>query len=233
MSEPTFQIVFRGKILGGFDRNQVRQNLAQLFKTDPARIDAMLDAPKTVLKAGVSKEVASRYQEALRQAGIMVAVIGDAPVAAAPAASASQSPAPTAASTPTPTPTPTKDSAATSPAAAATPAAPSAAAGTASLSLALPGERILPPVVRKVANINTSSLSLAQSGLPLVEHRPIPEPKFDLSHMSVATDNTPIDNSPKPAALVVDLSKLSLAEVQIAPEKAPTELQKLLSSAVD
>ena len=26
MNEPTFQIVFRGKILGGFDRDQVRAN---------------------------------------------------------------------------------------------------------------------------------------------------------------------------------------------------------------
>jgi len=223
MSEPTFQIVFRGKILGGFDRNQVRQNLAQLFKSDPARIDAILDAPKTVLKTGASKEVAARYQEALRQAGIMVAVIGDAPAL---------SPAPAAVSTPQAAATPP----ATAPAPSVTTtqaAIPIAAMRAGGLSLALPGERILPPVVRKTAQIDTSGLSLAQSGTPLVEHRPIPEPQFDLSHMRVATDNSPIDNSPKPAPLVVDLSKLSLAEVQIAPEKAPTELHKLLSSAVD
>jgi len=223
MSEPTFQIVFRGKILGGFDRDQVRQNLAQLFKSDPARIDAILDAPKTVLKTGASKEVAARYQEALRQAGIMVAVIGDAPAL---------SPAPAAVSTPQAAATPP----ATAPAPSVTTtqaAIPIAAMRAGGLSLALPGERILPPVVRKTAQIDTSGLSLAQSGTPLVEHRPIPEPQFDLSHMRVATDNSPIDNSPKPAPLVVDLSKLSLAEVQIAPEKAPTELHKLLSSAVD
>lgn len=229
MSEPTFQIVFRGKILGGFDRNQVRQNLAQLFKSDPARIDAILDAPKTVLKTGASKEVAARYQEALRQAGIMVAVIGDAPAL---------SPAPAAVSTPQAAATPpaakTPPAPAPAPSVTTTQAAiPIAAMRAGGLSLALPGERILPPVVRKTAQIDTSGLSLAQSGTPLVEHRPIPEPQFDLSHMRVATDNSPIDNSPKPAPLVVDLSKLSLAEVQIAPEKAPTELHKLLSSAVD
>ena len=77
MAEPTFQIVFRGKILGGFDRAQVRANLAQMFRSEPARIDALLDAPKTVLKSGLTRDAANRYQEALRAAGIMVAVIGE------------------------------------------------------------------------------------------------------------------------------------------------------------
>ena len=90
MSDPLFQIIFRGKLLSGFTLEQARANLAQLFRTDEARIGALLAQPKWVIKAGVSKETAQKIQEAMRNAGLMVAVmVDDAPlIATAPAVAA-------------------------------------------------------------------------------------------------------------------------------------------------
>lgn len=223
MSEPTFQIVFRGKILSGFDRAQVRVNLAQLFRTDPARIDAMLDAPKTVLKTGLSKDAAARYQEALRQAGIMVAAIGEGnavEIAVRPAT-------PTAAEASTPV-------VARAAVANEVQAEPAADANAVGLTLAPPGERILPPVIRPKAEIDTSALTLAQAGAVLVDRqRVVNVRQYDLSGISIATGNDPIDATPKPPPAAIDISALTLAEVPAQVEKAPTELQKLLSSSVE
>ena len=95
MSDPLFQIIFRGKLLSGFTLEQARANLAQLFRVDETRIGTLLAQPKWVIKAGVSKEMAQKIQEAMRNAGLMVAVMVDeaasaalVPVATAPAVAA-------------------------------------------------------------------------------------------------------------------------------------------------
>lgn len=212
MAEPTFQIVFRGKILGGFDRDQVRANLAQLFRSDPARIDAMLDAPKTVLKSGLTRDAAGRYQDALRQAGIMVAVIGESP-AGLPAAVAG---APAEATTPVEHVAP--------------PPVPEPPSG---LTLAEPGAALLPPQQRLKAEIDTSAMSLAEPGVVLVDHLPPPRPEFDLSALDLAPAGDPIDMTPRAQPLEVDTSAFSLSEQPEEVEAPPTELQKLLSSPVD
>lgn len=226
MSEPTFQIVFRGKILAGFDREQVRANLSRLFKIEPARVDAMLDAPKIVLKTGLGKDAASRYQEALRQAGIMVAVVGEA----APTAAAATVAAPTATATTreiAPVPERGSDAPGSSPAEAPR------ELPTSGLTLAEPGVQLLPPQERKKVEFDTSGLSLAQPGVILVEKRPVVAPDFDLSDMTLGSADEPIvpQHKPKPAA--IDISALSLAERPQDIEKPLTELQKLLTSSVE
>lgn len=209
MSEPTFQIVFRGKILGGFDREQVKSNLMRLFRSDGDRIEALLSAPKTVLKSGLARDAAARYQDALRQAGIMVAVMGEGPlVAEAPPASVP--PPAVAHSEPPPV--------------------PQAPAG---LTLAEAGAQLLPPSERKKAEIDTSALSLAEVGAVLVDHRPPPRPEFDLSGIDLAPVGDPIDLKPRPAPLAIDTSALSVVEVPAQAEKPPSELHKLLTSHVD
>lgn len=219
MNEPTFQIVFRGKILGGFDRDQVRANLSRLFKIDASRVDALLDAPKTVLKTGLGKDAASRYQEALRQAGIMVAVIGES---SAPLA-ADEAPKPSSMATTreiVPVPQP--------------PAAPPAEAiAPSGMTLAEPGVQLLPPQIRKRAEIDTSALTLAQPGAVLVEKRAVAPPEFDFSGISIASGTDPIDTRPKPVAAAIDTSALSLTEQAQEVEKPLTELQKLLLSQVE
>ena len=211
MSEPTFQIVFRGKILGGFDREQVKANLVRLFRSDGERIEALLAAPKTVLKSGLARDAAARYQEALRQAGIMVAVIGEGPITAdIPAPAASVPPPEVVEVQPPPVPEPPPG-----------------------LTLAEVGAQLLPPRVRERAEIDTSALSLAAVGAVLADHRPPPKPEFDLAGLDLAPPGDPIDLTPRPAPLAIDTSALSVVEVPAAVERAPSELHKLLTSQVD
>jgi hypothetical protein len=227
MSEPTFQIVFRGKILGGFDREQVRANLGRLFKIDATRVDALLDAPKTVLKTGLGKDAASRYQEALRQAGIMVAVIGEAlPASATPAPASAPSSLPTTREI-VPVPEP--------PGATASVVRPEPApsAATSGLTLAEPGVQLLPPQPRHKAEIDTSSLSLAQPGVILVEKRQVVAPQYDISSMTLGNADEPIIPQHKHEPAAIDTSALSLAEQPQEIEKPLTELQKLLTSSVE
>lgn len=237
MTEATYQIVFRGKILSGYTRDQVRANLAQLFKLDPTRVDALLDSPKTVLKAGIGKDAAARYQEALRQAGIMVAVMAEGPPAApAPAAAPVATAAPVAAqATPPASPLPASTTAA-APAPVASAADKAVAAYLAArntLTLAAAGERILPPQERPLAKFDTSGLSIAPSSGRLDESKPVAAPEFDFAGLSVATDSAPLDNKPKAAPLKVDLSGLTLAEKAPEVETGLTELQKLLNSSLE
>ncbi len=77
MSDALFQIIFRGKLLSGVSIEQARSNLAQLFRTDEQRIGAMLAQPKWVIKNGITKETAQKFQEALRNAGLMVVVMAE------------------------------------------------------------------------------------------------------------------------------------------------------------
>lgn len=238
MSESTFQIVFRGKLLAGFERDQVRANLAQLFKSDPARIDALLDAPKTVLKAGLPREAANRYQEVLRQAGIMVALIGDStvstPASISPAA-ASIVAEPSVITTPSAMPpnaiTPPPTNLAVDPHAVAN-AVTSTARG---FTLAAAGEQIIPSARSDDPQIDTSSLSLAAVGVTLVEGRAVTPPHFNLDSMSIAADSGPIDKTPKHAPARIDTSGLSLTETSLEAraEEPLSELQKLLSTSVD
>lgn len=214
MADPTFQIVFRGKILAGFERSQVRDNLARLFRSDPTRIDALLDAPKTVLKGGLARDAAGRYQEMLRQAGIMVAVIGESPQQAPEAAAPTAPPAPITSTESTPAPV-------------EAPPVPQAPSG---LTLAEAGAVLVPPPSRQQASFDTSGMSLAEVGVVLVERRPPPIPDFDLSAFGLAPPGDPIDNTPRPAPLAVDTSSLSLSEQPPESEEEPTELQRLLSS---
>lgn len=204
MSEPTYQIVFRGKILSGFSREDVRPRLAALFRADERRIDALLDAPKTVLKTGLTKDAAARYQEALRQAGIMVAAIAEGGV---------QSVAPLPAATPVRAPDP----------------APQVTEPD-GLSLAPVGERLLPAVKRARLEIDTSALSLAEPGAILGQRHDAPTLALSLDHLALATDEGPIDASPRSPARAIDTSALELVERPLEPEKGLTELQKLLAS---
>ncbi len=222
MGEATYQIVFRGKILSGFDRATVRDNLARLFRTDASRIDGILDAPKTVLKSGLNKEAATRYQEVLRGAGIMVAVMGDAPEATAPSAHAGTTATPAAiASTPTPVAAPSPPVAAPAVSGAAT-----AAQTVDALSLAPVGAPILPPKERVVREIDTSAITLAAPGSLLGDQNKPVARQFDLSGISLATDTGPIDPTPRAKPAVIDTSALTLDERPAEPEPELSPLQK-------
>ena len=64
-----FNVVFGGAISGGHKVEDVKKNLAALFKADPQKIDQLFEAPQVVLKRNVDYDQAMKYQTALQRAG--------------------------------------------------------------------------------------------------------------------------------------------------------------------
>lgn len=69
VSSELVDIIFRGDILPGHTLPAVKQRLAQLFKADEARINALFAGSAVPLKRNLDKEAAEKYQAVLRQAG--------------------------------------------------------------------------------------------------------------------------------------------------------------------
>ena len=64
-----FNVVFGGAVSDDRNVEDVKKNLAALFKADPNKIDKLFEAPQVVLKRNVDHEQAMKYQSALRRAG--------------------------------------------------------------------------------------------------------------------------------------------------------------------
>jgi len=71
----SYAIAFSGELVAGFDGQQVRANLCQLFKADSARIEALFAAGRAVIKKGLDLQSAEKYRAALARAGALVEVI--------------------------------------------------------------------------------------------------------------------------------------------------------------
>ena len=85
MAESLFDIAFSGQMMPGADPMQVKTNLATLFKTDAARIEALFST-RTVIKKRVDENTARHYQAVLAKAGAQVEMVRIDPAAAPPAA---------------------------------------------------------------------------------------------------------------------------------------------------
>jgi len=221
MSDQLFQIIFRGKLLSGFTLEQARANLAQLFRTDEARIGTMLAQPKWVIKAGVSKETAQKIQEAMRNAGLMVAVMADESTSAVanssavpPIVSAAPSTAPAVAAQPVQavaekiaSPTPVNAVIDTRSADAPLAIRPKVAAfepDLSSFSLAEVGAIIDPSGPKKAArSFALEQFSLANPGVQLVDKKPVVAKPIDTSGLSLVAAEIP--KGIKPTALQREL----------------------------
>jgi hypothetical protein len=71
----TFDIVFRGDIQFGQNLNDVKLKLQQLFKIDAVKVDALFSGKPVVLKRGLDKASAEKYQDVLTKAGAMVELV--------------------------------------------------------------------------------------------------------------------------------------------------------------
>lgn len=100
MSEKLFDIIFSGEIVSGAELDTVKQNIAQMFRADEARITQMFSGHKVVIKRQLDEATAARYRGAFQKAGAMcevrpVPVIADEPaetVIEKPTASAAPQP---------------------------------------------------------------------------------------------------------------------------------------------
>lgn len=75
MDPTTYRVVFSGKIKQGCDPNQVKKNLAKIFKLDPARPEQLAKLKKlfsgqpVVIKDKLSKPEAEKYHRVISGAG--------------------------------------------------------------------------------------------------------------------------------------------------------------------
>lgn len=220
MTQNTFQIVFSGVTVPGADREQVKRNLAQLFKVPAERIEPMFSGRRVVVKKGLPQEMAAKYQAALRKAGAVCEVVD---AAAAPAARPAATPpqrAPEPAATQAPATAPASPSAAVStegpavfgasePRAAQPATAPAQGGATA-------GEPDLAPAGAPIPSlaISRATVKEAPQGFGELEGVMIDQPE-----RMVAADDTPPPD--------IDTSSLTVAEAGgnlVEPEEVP-ELQ--------
>ena len=89
-----YQLVFNGTISDGREINEVKRNLASLFKTNDAKIDQLFASLPIVVKRDVDYDDALKYQRALRKAGAICQVEETTQFAAAPAAEKATEPPP-------------------------------------------------------------------------------------------------------------------------------------------
>ncbi len=64
-----FNVVFGGAASGGHKVEEVKKNLAALFKADEKKIAKLFDAPQVVLKRNIDYDQAMKFQTALQRAG--------------------------------------------------------------------------------------------------------------------------------------------------------------------
>lgn len=69
-----FEIVFTGQLVPGAQLGLVKANLAKLFQSDGARIDALFSGRRLVLKSDLDPQAAEKYRATLERAGIVVTI---------------------------------------------------------------------------------------------------------------------------------------------------------------
>jgi hypothetical protein len=187
VSENSYVVAFSGVIAPGFEREQVKQNLAKLFKVELVRVEPMFSGKRVAIKAKLDKATALKYQAALKNAGAVCEVINMAAAAAKP------QPAPAA-----------KAAAPTSAAARPTPTTPQ-------WQVDQPAT-LMPPSEVKPLEVDLSGLSMAEPGVVLVEHQEKVAPAIPVAHLSMAERGSDLVEGKQLPDLQVDLSGLSIAE---------------------
>jgi len=212
MADSGFDIYFRGEVLPDHDLETVKQKVAALFKADANKLAALFSGKVNVIKKGVDKATALKYQQAFKNAGAK-AVITQAKPAASKSA---QDPTPKAASS--------QDVSVVQPVA-STSTSDEGDWGVlpAGSDLLKPNERNSQPDV----DVDTSAIKMVSPfAEPEVQEKPVP-PAPDTSHISVAEVGADMNpDRPAPVAeLDLDLSDFSVAEpgAQLQDQKDKTE----------
>jgi hypothetical protein len=71
----TFRVTFRGEVIEGWNPNEVKANMAGLFKLDPSnqqhvqKINRMFSGRIVIIKDGINKSTAQAYIDAIARAG--------------------------------------------------------------------------------------------------------------------------------------------------------------------
>lgn len=81
MSDKTYAIAFDGTLVEGASVDQVKANVAKLFKAPLAKIEPLFCGKRIAIKRGLDKATALKYQMALRKCGAVTQVVDTAAAA--------------------------------------------------------------------------------------------------------------------------------------------------------
>jgi len=70
MAETLFNVVYKGKLLERFDRDQVTRNVAKVFKISLEKAERIVKSKHTILKRKTDTATAKRYKAILAQSGL-------------------------------------------------------------------------------------------------------------------------------------------------------------------
>lgn len=164
MIDGKFDVVFRGQTIKSLELDQVKNNLAALFKTSPEAIEKLFTGLEVVVRKGLDYSSAMKYQAALKNAGAL-ALIKEVESSK----DESQSKANT-----DPGVTQSEQAEQTS-------SKPSS-----DMSLAAVGSQLLPDKIYEKREVDTSSLSLAAAGERLLPPKPPQEfEKPSIDHLKL------------------------------------------------
>ncbi|MEM0955863.1 MAG: hypothetical protein AAGI24_17110 [Pseudomonadota bacterium] len=89
--EESYDILFAGGIVDGFDINDVRDNVARLFKANEQTLTKLFSGKPQMIKRGIDKPAAIKYKAAMQKAGAVALVRAHKPASApTPAAAATK-----------------------------------------------------------------------------------------------------------------------------------------------
>ena len=202
MDNTLYDICFRGGLMPGADLNTVRSNMASLFKladvNDP-KIAAMFSGRVVILKKGIDKQSALKYQAVLEKSGAKVILKEKA------ASSTTQS-----------TATLTTERSIES-----TPQTQSPPPEQQSWDVAATGSDLLKPGEKTpftAVEVDTSAIKLAPvSPFERNETPPPPPPKIDHISMAEAGSDLLTEKTPEPPEPDIDLSHLNIEPQDIEP----------------
>jgi hypothetical protein len=88
-----YQVLFEGKLTGERPLDEVKRNLAALFKMKAEQVDALFTGKPVVIKRDIDQATALKYQTAFKKAGAICTVASDTAEASAPPVAAKPKPA--------------------------------------------------------------------------------------------------------------------------------------------
>lgn len=223
MSDAKYDVIFSGRLIEGAAEDQVKANVAMLFKTEVAKIERLFDGSPAVIKKGVDAQTAKKYLLAMKKAGAIceARVVGQAveqPSAAeTPAAKEAgtrrRSEAEIAAGEGGQTKYVIKE-------------APKGLGALASADIDEPGVVLVEHREPPPPQVDTSGLSMDEPGAVLVEQEQAePELQVDTSGLSMDEPGVTLVEGEEVPELEVDTSELSMDEpgVIIVEHEEPEE----------
>lgn len=75
MAEKRFDLIFRGEVQSGQDPRTVRKKLGSMLKLDSGRIEAFFSGDTTIIKKGLDKATAAKYQQTIARTGAVCEIL--------------------------------------------------------------------------------------------------------------------------------------------------------------